>query len=371
MRNRLAQVRADRGWKKVRLLHELRSAAGRHGETLPKDESLGRRVAVWENQGGAVSDFYRDLLCEVYGCEPADLGLIEPPPRDETPELIDDLSDLPEFVRLDSGLVALLRAQTQGLRLLDRRLGGSTIFEQTIAHMDTVERLVRYALPGADRESAADELGQAAALAGWQALDMGRIDEAWRLHETATSAAREGGPAGFSYARAQQGFVLLDAGRTADAHALIRSARDRVDAPFPGELVAWLHAAEGESLAALGDRDGALHAIDAADAALPDQPEGALPFVMLDQGHLARWRGHCLARLGELSAIDDLTTALDAMSDQQYGRAEVSLRVDLALALRARDEVAESQRHARRASELAGRAGSERQRRRIVELLSA
>lgn len=370
MRNRLAQVRADRGWKKARLLHELRAAAGRRGETLPKDESLGRRVAVWENQGGAVSDFYRDLLCEVYGCQPVDLGLVDPLP-DATPELVEDLSDLPELVRLDSGLVALLRSQTQGLRLLDRRLGGATIHAQAIAHVDTVRRLVRHALPGVDREAAADELGQAAALAGWQALDMGRLDEAWRLHETATSAAREGGPAGLSYARAQQGFVLLDAGRAQDAHALIRSARERVDAPVPGELLAWLHAAEGESLAALGDRDGTLHALDAADAALPDQHEEALPFVMLGHGHLARWRGHCLARLGELSAIDDLSTALEAMSGEQYGRAEVSLRVDLALALRARDEVAESQRQARRASELAGRTGSERQRRRIVELLSA
>ncbi|MDN5916092.1 MAG: hypothetical protein L0I76_13485 [Pseudonocardia sp.] len=370
MRNRLAQVRAERGWKKARLLHELRAAARRRGETLPKDESLSRRVAVWENQDGAVSDFYLDLLCEVYECEPADLGLVELPPE-AAPELVNELSDLPEFVRLDSGLVALLRNQTQGLRLLDRRLGGGTIHTQAIAHVETVERLVRYALPGSDRESAADELGQAAALAGWQALDMGRLDEAWRLHETATSAAREGGPAGLSYARAQQGFVLLDAGRPADAHALIRSARERVEAPVPGELLAWLHAAEGESLAALGDRDGALRALDAADAALPGQQEGALPFLMLDQGHLARWRGHCLARLGELSAIDDLTTALAAMSGEQYGRAEVSLRVDLALALRARNEAAESQHQARRASELAGRTGSERQRRRIVDLLSA
>ena len=92
---------------------------------------------------------------------------------------------------------------------------------------------------------------------------------------------------------------------------------------------------------------------------------------MLDQGHLARWRGHCLARLGELSAVDDLTTALDAMSGQQYGRAEVSLRVDLAIALRARNEIDESKGQARRASDLAGRTGSERQRRRIVDLLSA
>ena len=377
MPNRLAQVRTERGWKKTRLIYELRRAASRRGETLPKDESLGRRIAVWENQDGAVSDFYRELLCEVYGREPVDLGLLEPPRVEEIPELPDELTGLPELVRLDSGLVALLRDQTQGLRLLGRRLGGPTIHAQAVAHVETVQRLVRHALPGADREVAADELGQAAALAGWQALDMGRLDDAWRLHETATAAAREGGAAGLGYARAQQGFVLLDAGRVADAHALIRSARERLDAPVSRELRAWLHAAEGEALAALGDRDAALHALDSAAAELPDRPEGSLPYLMLDQGNLARWRGHCLARLGETSAIEDLSDALDVIAGDRRGsaeasvRAEIGLRVDLAIALRARGEVTESQGQAARASELAGRTGSARQRRRIEALLSA
>ena len=85
----------------------------------------------------------------------------------------------------------------------------------------------------------------------------------------------------------------------------------------------------------------------------------------------ARWRGNCLARLGEMTAIDSLMSALDDMGEGQYGRAEVSLRVDLALAFRARGDVVESQLHARRAGDLAGRTGSQRQRRRIAQLLSA
>jgi tetratricopeptide (TPR) repeat protein len=371
MRNRLAEARAERGWKKARLLHELRAAAARRDQTLPKDESLGRRVAVWENQGGAVSDFYLDLLCEVYGRSAAELGLVEPA-IESAPAPGADLSERPTFTRLDRGLVDLLRSHTQSLRLLDRRLGGATIHRQMKAHVHQIEQLLRYALPGKNREEAADELGQAAALAGWQALDMGQLDDAWRLHETATAAAREGGdPAGLSYARAQQGYVLLDAGQPEDARALIASARERAGGSIPRELLAWLHAAEGEALASLGDRSAALRALDEASAALPDRPEAALPYVMLDEGHLARWRGHCLARLGEPSAIDDLSRALDAMGEGHYGRAEVSLRVDLALALRARGETADSREQARRAADLAGRTGSQRQQRRIADLLSA
>ncbi|GAA4886376.1 hypothetical protein ACFQ34_21565 [Pseudonocardia benzenivorans] len=364
MLNRLAEARADRGWKKARLLHELRAAAARRGENLPKDESLGRRVAVWENQGGAVGDFYRELLCEVYERSAAELGLVEP----TAPVAV----AIPQFSKVDSGLVALLRGQTQSIRLLDRRLGGPAIFRQARAHVDSVEQLVRYALPGDQRDAAAGELSEAAALAGWQALDLGNLDEAWQLHEIATAAARESGDvAALAYARAQQAYVLLDSGQPADAHMLIAAARERVDGPVPPGLRAWLHAAEGEALAALGQRGAALRALDLADAALPDQLDDTLPYVMLDAGHLARWRGNCAARLGETSAIDDLTAALGAMGEGKYGRAEVSLRVDLAIAHAAHGDLTQSQQHARRAADLAGRTGSARQRRRIDELLSA
>lgn len=365
-------MRAERGWTKSQLIRQLRAAAARRKmKPLVGDESLGRRIAIWENRGGAISDYYRDLLCDVYGKSAAELGLIELPtePEPQVVELVERLT----LSRLDAGLVELLRGHTQSIRMLDRRLGGATIYQQTAAHVEQIEKLVRYALPGVHREAAADELGQAAALAGWQALDMGRLDDAWRLHEVATAASRESGrPEGLAYAAAQQAYVLLDADRPADAHEVIRHAREEAGSAVPGILRSWLHAAEGEALSAEGRRDDAFRALDAAAESLTSTDSGdALPYLMLDSGHLARWRGHCMARLGEAEAIDDLTTALGTMSEGQYGRAEASLRVDLALACRARGDATESRLHARRAADLAGRTGSERQRRRIAELLSA
>jgi len=202
---------------------------------------------------------------------------------------------------------------------------------------------------------------------------MGRLDDAWRLHEVATAASRESGrPAGLEYARAQQAFVLLDADRAAEACEVIRRAREDAGSRVPAVLLSWLHAAEGEALAADGRRDSALRALDlAADNLTAGASDDSLPFVMLGAGHLARWRGHCLARLGDEHAIDDLSDALAVMGEGQYGRAEVSLRVDLAIAFRARGDSTESRLHAQRAADLAGRTGSERQRRRIAGLLSA
>jgi hypothetical protein len=172
--------------------------------------------------------------------------------------------------------------------------------------------------------------------------------------------------------RAQQAYILLDAGELNAAHALVEAGQQHAGTRVSPVLRAWLHAAEGEVLAALGERDGSLRALDAATHTLPaNAQDDALPYLMLDAGHLARWRGHCLARLGDGGAIDDLTNALAVMGEGQYGRAEVSLRVDLALPFHARGDAHESRAHARRAAELARRTGSERQRRRMAELLTA
>lgn len=57
-----------------------------------------------------------------------------------------------------------------------------------------------------------------------------------------------------------------------------------------------------------------------------------LPFLSLDSSHLARWRGHCFARLGVRGAVDDAVSALDSM-DHGFTRAESGLRRDYATAL--------------------------------------
>lgn len=125
----------------------------------------------------------------------------------------------------------------------------------------------------------------------------------------------------------------------------------------------WLAAAEGEMRAAGGDSDGAHRALEEAEQLLPpgdSDPE--LPFLALNSTHLARWRGHCMARLGADEAVTDLNSALDSLAGGDFRRAEAGLRVDMALALKARGEEDEARKHAKRAEELAGNTGSARQR---------
>jgi ATP/maltotriose-dependent transcriptional regulator MalT len=85
-----------------------------------------------------------------------------------------------------------------------------------------------------------------------------------------------------------------------------------------------------------------------------------LPFIALDEGHHARWRGHCLARIGDEDAISHLTTALDQI-DGAFVRAGAGLRCDLAQAFLTCGELDEARQHLRDARLLANQVGSVRQ----------
>jgi hypothetical protein len=81
-----------------------------------------------------------------------------------------------------------------------------------------------------------------------------------------------------------------------------------------------------------------------------DTADPSLPFIFLNQAHLARWRGNCLARLGDAAAVQHSLAALAAL-DASFTRAEAGLRCDLAEAMFVIGERDESIEHARRARE--------------------
>jgi tetratricopeptide (TPR) repeat protein len=207
-------------------------------------------------------------------------------------------------------------------------------------------------------------------LAGWQALDLGDINDSWQHYEQSRStAAQSDSTAHQSHAAAEQAFVLIDAGETSDAVDLLDGARRHAKAAAPRKLRAWLAAAHGEALAANADRTASLHAFDQAAKLLPDDLTDERPYVALDTIHLARWRGHALARFGDPDATDVLTHALYRL-DPSFVRAETALRIDLATALAANGEVDEAHTQADHAGRLAAQVGSVRQRRRVRALLA-
>ena len=271
--------------------------------------------------------------------------------------------------RIDGTVVRVLQGETDNIRLLDRRLGAPAVAGKLEAHISHIETGLRYSLRPGNREQLARALADASALAGWQAIDMGRLPRAWTHFEGATAAAREAGdPCLLAFAAGEQAYVLLDLHRPAEALAMVRAAYDETHAAIPHQVRGWLRAAEAEMAAAAGQESICRKALDHATLEVGHGPAGEdLPYLALNETHLARWRGNCLVTFGDPQTADDLSTALAAMDDS-FTRAEAGLRCDLAAALHVRGEQDEARRHLRKARELAQLTGSARQRRRIRDL---
>ncbi len=371
----LARLCDQRGWTRTRLMLELRNAARRtrHG-LLPEDASLKRMIREWIHGRRGLSPEYADLFTEIFGMpfrtgKPRAPSVAASSSPAEDPDLA---ARLTAAETLDGPLVAALEAQTESFRVLDRQLGAARILQQTEAHVSQMTDLCRYALPGTHRAALAAALAEAAALAGWQALDLGDPGKAWTLHETAKAAARESGdPSIIAHVTAQQAYALLDLDRAKSAVALVQHARLEAGHKVPPLLRSWLLAAEAEALAAGGADSEARNALDEAAALLNGQgADEALPFLFLNDAHLARWRGHCLARLGQAEAVQELTDSL-ARLDPTFTRAASGVRCDLALAYSVRGQHEEARAEARVAEALATRTASTRQRRRIARLLTS
>jgi hypothetical protein len=272
--------------------------------------------------------------------------------------------------RVDFSTIDLLHQQLDGIRRLDRKLGAIVVRDELKSKIRQVERLTAHSLAPGTREPLVALLSEMHTLAGWQALDLGDINDSWQHYEQSRSAAAQSDSVAHqSHAAAEQAFVLIDAGATRDAVDLLDSARRRAAANAPRILRAWLAAAHGEALAAHADRNASLHAFDQAAQLLPDDPTDERPYVALDTVQLARWRGHALARFGDPDATAILTDALNRL-DPSFVRAETALRVDLATALAAKGARDEANNHAQQAAQLAEQVGSARQRRRVKTLLA-
>ncbi|MGH4013000.1 MAG: hypothetical protein ACRDSL_03510 [Pseudonocardiaceae bacterium] len=272
--------------------------------------------------------------------------------------------------RVDRSTITLLHQQLDAIRRLDRQLGAIVVRDELNAKIRQVERLTTHSLAPGTREPLAALLSEMHTLAGWQALDLGEVTDAWQHYEHSRSAAAQSDSIPHeAHAAAEEAFVLIDAGATRDAADLLDYARRRAEAASPRVLRAWLAAAHGETLAAHADRTASLHAFDHAARLLPRDPSDDKPYVALDPVHLARWRGHALARFGDPDAITVLTDAL-ARLDPSFVRAETALRVDLATAVAANGDRDEARTLADHAARLAAQVGSARQRRRIATLVS-
>lgn len=154
---------------------------------------------------------------------------------------------------------------------MDRQLGAPAIADQMHAHLKALDDALAYAVLPRARRPVARVLSSASTLAGWQALDVGAVDRAWRHYETARRAAEEASSAPLlAHAMGEQAFVLVDLGNAELAVKLIREAVVTAAGKSPARLMAWLRAAEAELCALAGERRDGEAALELAAATLPN-----------------------------------------------------------------------------------------------------
>lgn len=364
---RLQAVRKQLGYSAEAVVRMLLKRADALGVPVMTAASLKTKLSRWENGHEAVSETYQRLFRDIYGRTNEELGF---PPEIEDCDAAELRSRLAMAKTVDADTVEVFLRQINDARHVDRRFGGITLLDQLRSTIKQVEGLLSYNTIGRQRERLAGALTEASTLAGWEALDRNALGQAWEHYERAKSAAREAmAPALLAHAAAEQAFVLIDVGETASAVEQLAYACEVAEGAAPPLLQAWLSAAHGEGLAAVGDRDGALRAFDVADALLPSEPvDAALPFLFLGGSHLDRWRGNALSRLGEPEAIDQLVEALPRVP-AQFVRARTGLLVDLALAFAAAGDRDAALDHSRQARRLASQIKSDRHLRRLSGLI--
>lgn len=367
-RTRLQAVRLALDYSQDDTLRRLRHRADERGRAIASVSSLRTMLSRWENGHDEVTDpYYQSLFRDIYGRTNEELGFPAEPVDNSASELRERLLSARS---VDSRTVELFRRQVDDARHLDRRFGAVPLLDQLNEHVTQLDKLLRYSASGASRRTLAEVLADAAMLAGWEALDRGSLKLAWKQHEIAKSAAREAGSSALlAYATGQQAFVLIELDMQAEAVQLLEEAESVGRGKTAGLLCAWLAAARGEGLASHGRAEDALHAFDRASTILPpDTGDDALPFLMLNPGHLARWRGHALSRLNDRHAIAELEVVLDGLKPTT-ARARAGTLVDLAFAHSSAGNRDGAMNYARQARQLASQIGSERQKRRLARLL--
>jgi len=368
MSSRIKAARRERDWSQTRLIGELERVAKRHGVTLPSRETLKSRVSRWENNHAVPDEFYRQLLREALGLDDRELGFVAEAGDAVTPAVDELQARLSTSREADALLVGALRMQTEAIRSQDRQYGAGALLEQLRGHVNNIQQHLDYTIFDSSRQPLARLLADAAALGGWQALDLGAIDQAWRLFETAGKAALQGRDAElYAFARMEQTHVLVELKDPRAAADLAESVwNDAANAVAPG-MRCWLAAAAAEMHASAGGWRRALELLLVAES-MADSIDGELPpYLVFNQIHLERWCGHTLVLLKDPAAEGRLRRSIDDL-DPTFIRAAAALRIDLATALKGRGEKDEAEDQLRQAELLARRVGSRRQLARLQRL---
>jgi transcriptional regulator with XRE-family HTH domain len=348
LRSPLRAAREAAGLSQSGAARHLAALAQTRGAPVAGVVSLKTQLSRWENGHSVPEPHYQELLAELYGRSPADLGLSAPAAGSGATGL---RARLAAAAAVDQGVIALWREQLTVTHRLDAELGTAGAAGPLRALVEQLQHTLVHCVTTAQRRSVAAVLAEAAVLAGEHALDAAAPEAAWTVLRTAHDAAVEAADEP-SRAAAAAGLaaVLVEVDEAGAALALL-AEEPRSD----GAPAARLAMARGLAAAAAGDRPASERAFATARTAAA-RIDRFHPRLRIGVATVEGSWGHALLALGE-DAEEPLRRALDTAPAPVRERA--ALHADLALTLAGRSPE-RSAEHARTAADLAARIGSER-----------
>ncbi|MFI1584020.1 helix-turn-helix domain-containing protein [Embleya sp. NPDC020630] len=331
------------------LLRQLRMAAGMTQEQLAAE--LNRRAGVSTLSRTEIARYERGrrrpvawlpLLADVLGVSRAELQ--NPAPR---PRALVSAYDLEESVirrnflaasvvvatadpwgrlahalngrsAVDAGIVASLNRTAARLYDAEEHHPARALYPHAAAHLDTITALLSRAA-STTRTDLIALAGQTAVLAGWLAYDIGQTEAAQGYYRTANEAARQAGDD--PLAACVLAYISYQA-EPPRALELLRSAQKCVRGPGSAAARSWFAAREAEECSTLGDREGAVRALDRAHTAYDyADPTREQPWVRFFRP--ARLSGLTVSTLGRLRHPDTTTAATRALEAAEHDDAKI------------------------------------------------
>lgn len=213
---------------------------------------------------------------------------------------------------LDPEAVQALQLTTDDMFESEEHVPARLMVERLAAHLDTLTAL----LPGAGQYRAALAIaaGETAALAGWISYDLGDLDQARNYYRAAVQAGKAAGHGAVGALALGYGSYAAPADR---ARTMLADAQQYVRGPGYATARAWLSAREAEEAARIGDRDGALRAIERAhtafDYADPDAEQAWVRFFR--RARLGSMAISAYSQIGHPDLSSVITEALSALGD--------------------------------------------------------
>ncbi|MGD9528905.1 MAG: hypothetical protein AB7V44_19165, partial [Pseudonocardia sp.] len=262
----LRAARRARGWSLADAARELERLGRRTGSAGATAASLKSLLSRWENGHATPDAGNRGLLARLYERTPAELGLTA-----ETPQPGGAARLRGRLAAASAVGEALLRAwgeQLEIARRLDDETGAAGAAGVVRALVEELDRTLLHASAPGVRARVGVLLARSVTLAGWQELDLGDVESAWRRFARAREAAsiataavapiEAGGEMVDAAIRPRGAHAARAVGRSASAAAVeVRTTAD--------EVCAEAVAGQAAVLVGLGEPDAALAVLDAVE----------------------------------------------------------------------------------------------------------